>query len=95
MTRLAEIWSCLQQGQVATTCARVGLALAGCDQACRGARWELGFLCSMSGQPSAGALSRSHIVAAASQFVQEAAATQNILRKGKNKGKGKEDDTGA
>jgi hypothetical protein len=110
MTMLAEIWNCLEQGQVATAHARAGLALAGCDQACRDNRWELGFLCSMSGQPSAEALSRSavqsllvphspliepHIIAAASQFVKDAAATQSVLRKGKSKGKGKEDDTGA
>ena len=102
MTMLAEIWNALEQGQVSMAHARTGLALAGCDQACRDNRWELGFLCSMSGQPSQEALNRvaqrsllephspliePRVIAAASQYVKDSAATQSVLKKGKGKGK--------
>jgi len=104
-TMLAEAWNAYEMDSPDLAHARVGLALAACDQATRDNRWEMGFLIAHCQEPPSEAVARTagrsllrpvspllepRWAAAAKAYITDAAAVNSALRKGKPKGKGKD-----
>ena len=106
MTLIAEAWNAMEMLSPELAQARVGLALAACDQATRDNRWELGYLVAHVQEPAAEAASRTpgrsllrptspllepRWTAAAQAYVRDSAAVASAFGKGGKGKKGKGD----